>query len=108
MAFRIYEDCLELLRECAPIWRTVNKIDRDLARQLKRSAMSVRANVAEGMSRSDGNMRVRFECAIGSARETRCHLEVAEVLGYVSRDQMERAHDLADKIAASLYRCLHR
>ena len=108
MTFRIYEDSLELLRECAPIWRALNKVDRDLARQLKRSTMSVRANVAEGMNRSDGNMRVRFECAIGSARETRCHLEVAEAVGYISRAEMERAHDLADKVAATLYRCIHR
>ena len=106
--FRVYDDCLELLRACAPVWKAVARHDRDLARQLRRSSNSVRANVAEGMYRDDGHQRVRFETAIGSARETRHHLEAAEVLEYVTVDDIARAHDLADKVAATLYKCVHR
>ena len=77
---------------------------RDLGRQLQRSAPSPAQNIAEGTGRYDGNGRQRFETAIGSARETITHLEIGVAMGCLEQTEVEEAIDCADKIIATLWR----
>ncbi|HEY1960246.1 MAG TPA: four helix bundle protein [Polyangiaceae bacterium] len=102
MALRIYDFEIETLRMMASVIREIARVDSDLARQLRRAAAGVALNTAEGEGYADGNRRVRFHNAIGSAKETRACLEVAGALEYVA---VHRALvDRLDRIAGTLYR----
>jgi four helix bundle protein len=46
--------------------------------------MSVALNVAEGAGSRGGNRRLRYENALGSARETLSNLECSEAAGYIA------------------------
>ncbi|HUH04939.1 MAG TPA: four helix bundle protein [Kofleriaceae bacterium] len=61
----------------------IGEFDRDQARQLRRSSVSVVLNVAEGAAVRDGRRRMRYGDALGSAMETRANLEAAEAIGYL-------------------------
>jgi four helix bundle protein len=57
--------------------------DYDLRSQIRRSAISVMSNIAEGFDRQSPLQRSYFlRIAIGSAGETRSHLFLATDLGY--------------------------
>ena len=81
---RIYPVCIELIRELKPLLRQIERFDRDQARHLRRSAKSVALNVAEGSGCRGGTRRSRYLDALGSARESRTNLEIAEALGYIA------------------------
>jgi four helix bundle protein len=80
---RIYPVCLEMVREVRQLADEIAQFDRDQARQLKRSSVSVPLNVAEGTAARDGRRRNRYLDALGSARETVANLEVAVAIGYI-------------------------
>ena len=105
---RISQDCKLLVRECRPLWDDIGKFDRALKTQLQKASTSVGANLAEGSYRNNGNERQRFETAIGSARETKVLLELAAAADYLDEARIAEPADRADKIAATLWRCLHR
>ena len=57
--------------------------------QLQRAAVSVPSNIAEGMGRLSDKERLHFiDIAIGSLHEVMCQLEIAELLGYITQDQL--------------------
>jgi four helix bundle protein len=59
-----------------------------LTSQLRRAAVSVVANIAEGAGRSSDRDFARFvDLAVGSVSEVDAHLELAEAFGYVSPEQ---------------------
>ena len=76
---KIYSVCLEMVAEV----HGLGIADRDLARQMRRSSMSVALHVAEGAAVRDGRRRVRYGDALGSAMETRAAAEVAVAVGYL-------------------------
>jgi four helix bundle protein len=80
---RIYPVCLQIVRALRPLADQIAGFDRDHARQLRRSSLSVPLNVAEGSGARGGTRRQRYCDALGSARETLANLEVAEAVGYI-------------------------
>jgi four helix bundle protein len=80
---RIYPVCLDMVREVRPLADRIAQADRAHADQLRRSALSVTLNVAEGSGSRGGNRRARYDSALGSARETLANLEAAEAIGYL-------------------------
>jgi four helix bundle protein len=106
--FQVLEDAIELCRLVKTSADDIEKHDRKLAGQLRGAAQSAAANVAEGMHRRGGHQRERFGVAYGSAQEVKTHLRVAEAFGYVTERATAKSYDRADKLAASLWRCLHR
>lgn len=98
----IYPFIIETLREVGSVARAIAKYDIDLARQLRRAGASIALNTAEACGVSGGNKRVRFVTALGSAREVRACLDVADAYGYVAADAL--LVDRLDRICATLYR----
>jgi four helix bundle protein len=80
---RIYPVSLDMLREIKPLVDRIARADRAHADQLRRSALSVTLNLAEGSGSRGGNRRARYDSALGSARETLANLEAAEAIGYL-------------------------
>ena len=61
-----------------------------LTNQLRRAAVSIPSNIAEGMGRFSIKERVHFlEIANGSLMEAMCQLEVALQLGYILQQQFD-------------------
>ncbi len=80
---RIYPVCLELVRDVSEVARRIGEFDRDMARQLRRSMVSVALNLAEGDGQAGGHRRQRYLAALGSARESLANLECAAAIGFV-------------------------
>jgi four helix bundle protein len=79
----IYDVMLEAVEMMREMVETIDRRDADLGRQLRRAASSVVLNVGEGCG-SVGRVRTaRYRTALGSARETRACLQVAEAFGYI-------------------------
>ncbi len=100
---RIYPVRIELIREMRPLVEQIERLDRDQARQLRRSATSIVLNLAEGEGCRGGTQRARFHDSLGSARETLANLEVAEALGYV-RPLDAGFRDRFDRVIGTLVR----
>jgi four helix bundle protein len=67
-----------------------------LTSQVRRAAVSVPSNIAEGQGRWSTNEFVQFlGIAHGSLREVETQLTIAVRLGYLTADQAERAFPLA-------------
>ncbi len=99
---RIYPFIVETLRLVGGVAREIAKHDCDLARQLRRAGASIALNTAEADGATGGNERMRLRTALGSAREVRACLEVADAFGYVEADAV--VIDQLDRICATLYR----
>ena len=98
---RIYPVCLQMVRDVRPVADQIARFDRDHARQLRRSSMSVPLNVAEGSGSRGGRRRARYDDALGSARETLANLEASEAVGYIRRVEPTLRHRL-DNIIGTL------
>jgi four helix bundle protein len=103
---RIYSVALEMVREVRVLADRIQQSDRDHARQLRRSCMSVPLNLSEGSAARDGRRRNRYTDALGSARETLANLEVAEAVGYI-RDIDPELRRRLDHIIGTLVRNLY-
>ena len=79
-----YEVAVELVRELAPIVKTLQQHDSNLADQMKRAATSVVLNLGEGQKRLAGNKRRAYEIAHGEAREVLACLDCASAWGYLA------------------------
>lgn len=74
-----------------------------LCDQLRRAAISVPSNIAEGCSRSSFKEQKHFiEIAFGSLMEVYCQLIIATDLGYITIEQIGEIKPLIDKIAKML------
>ena len=75
--------------------------DYGLTSQIRRSAVSISANIAEGYGRGTGPDKNKFYViARGSAFETKSHLIYGYHVGYFNKNQMV---DLASKIEQLVY-----
>ena len=75
-----------------------------LTQQMNRAAISIPSNIVEGYSRMTSKDKGHYlNMAYGSLMELICQYEIAESLGYVSREELEvimsASHNLAVKIS---------
>jgi four helix bundle protein len=74
-----------------------------LSSQLRRSAVSIAANIAEGSSRSSGADMARFiEIAYGSLLESVTNFEIAKRQQFISPEQCVEAYKQAETLAKML------
>lgn len=102
--FIAHDLALDLVRALGRVLPRVTRKDKDLSRQLKRSAASVVLNLAEGANSDYGNRQARYANAAGSAKETQSALIVAQAWGYIADPELL---DLADRLTAITYRLAH-
>lgn len=74
-----------------------------LADQMKRAAISVASNLAEGTSRISYKEKAHFcEISYGSMMEVSCQLFLAVDLGYLNSDETLEAQSLIDELDIQL------
>ena len=88
---RVWESARALAVDVNTLTRGFPRADRAVvAGQLRRAALSIPANIAEGCGKSSRSETLRFlQIASGSAAEMESHLVVATDLGYVDPRKSE-------------------
>ena len=104
---RIYDVALAMVRDVAAIARRVERRDRDLARQMRRSSTSVALNINEGTYARGGNKPARYQTAAAEAAETAAAIESAAAAGYIPSTGHERTLDRLDHITAVMWKLTH-
>jgi four helix bundle protein len=75
-----------------------------LTQQLRRAAVSVPSNIAEGYGRGSRSDYIRFlRISRGSLYEVQCQLLLAEDLGYVRPADIAGAHERVNRCARLLH-----
>ena len=101
---RVYDKAIEVNRLIAR--RVADKIgrqDRELLGQLKQACGSVPLNLAEGLGHRGGNRELSFQRALGSAREVRACLDVADAWSYLEGEDAE-VIEAVDHLIRMLFR----
>ncbi|MBI2956392.1 MAG: four helix bundle protein [Acidobacteria bacterium] len=89
------------------IYRMTKEFPKDerfgLVSQLRRSAASIGANIAEGFGRRSTKDFIRYlEIAVGSLEETRNYLLLSRDLGYCDERQFESLRPQLDEVGRML------
>lgn len=100
----VWQMARELVKDIYDITNENNfQKDFGLKDQIRRSAVSIMANIAEGFERKSNKEFIQFLfIAKGSCGEVRSHIYVASDLGYISNETSESLHNKAIKISKSL------
>jgi len=103
--FKKFEE-IQCWKKARELTRRVYKIsgkagfarDFGLKDQIRRAAVSIMSNIAEGFDRSGTGEFIQFlAIAKGSAAEVRCQFYVAIDQGYITQDDFEELNALADE-----------
>ena len=71
-----------------------------LCDQIRRAAISIPSNIAEGLGRMAIKERIHFlEIAFGSLAEVSCQLDISEALGYITAKELEEAEMKAERLS---------
>lgn len=101
----VYRCALEFVAVAARIVAGLPTGQHSLADQLKRAALSVPVNVAEGVGRNSvADRRRHFAIARGSAMECAALLDVCKILAFASSDLLQQGHDLLMRVVSMLTR----
>lgn len=103
---RVWHVAIDLLSECYRLAHHFPSSEQfGLTSQLRRSVVSVSANIAEGWGRNSRPEFARFiDISIGSLCEVESHLAGAIRLGYVTEQQTAGAEQLAFNAGTMLHK----
>ena len=111
MAIRTYRD-LEVFREAYSAALEISKLTKgfppveqfELARQLRRAARSIPANIVEGWAKRASVLEFKryLQVAIGSCDEVQMWLEMSKDEGFVKPERYEEFHQRFNRIGAML------
>jgi four helix bundle protein len=77
--------------------------DYSLKDQIRRSAISIPSNIAEGFERESNRQFVYFLLiAKGSAGELKTQLHISRNRGYISEEEFQKLHDAVSEISKQL------
>ena len=96
---------MDLVEDVYRLTRGFPKEERyGLTNQLRRAAVSIPSNIAEGQTRSHLKEFLQFlSMARGSLAEVQTQIELAGRLKYLSAEQVEPALQRAESLAKQLY-----
>ena len=87
---------------------TFPKIERyELGSQLRRAAVSIPANIAEGYGGSSQEFKRYLRIANGSCNEVRVYLDMVKDLGYLEKERCEELKESYERLSKQLY-SLHK
>ncbi len=103
----VYKRSYKLALEIHKIAQTFPDIERhELGSQIRRSAISIALNIAEGYGRKDSAAEFKhfLRNALGSCNETRVLVDAAADLGYINKEQHIRWSQEYEILSKQLYR----
>jgi four helix bundle protein len=106
----VYRCSIELLALTSVVLETLNRSRGNaiVADQLKRAALSVPLNIAEGAGKStQADQTKHYVIARGSAMECGAIYDAASILKLVDDDTAHRAEDLITRIVGMLTKMCH-
>ena len=75
-----------------------------LCDQIRRSAISIPSNIAEGLGRFAIKDRIRFlDIANGSLTEVVCQMEISHDINYITDEEFSEIDDLASRVSMTIY-----
>ena len=100
----VWQKSMDLVLECYRVTQRFPSNEQfGLTAQLKRAAVSVPANIAEGFGRWHRKEFVRFLLtANGSLKEVETHLFISQRLGFLPKADLEAALGLTEEIGKML------
>ena len=104
---RIHENAVRLVGLLMPVVGAIERVDADLARQLRRAVMSVPLNIAEGANQVGKRREFHYRVALGSAREACSAVQVAHAAGYIAAASKELINEF-NTVIGSLHRCVFK
>ena len=100
---QLLQQIIATIRRARPLVAVVERKDRDLASQLRRSLNSIALNVAEAFGGQAGNARLSFRRALGELYESQAALQLSAAWGYVSESQAIAIDEELAAVGARLY-----
>jgi len=106
----VWQKAMVLVEEVYKLTETFPQSEQyGLTNQLRRAAVSIPSNIAEGNSRNSLQEYARFlSIARGSKSEVETQLEIGVRLNYISPDQTEHALELCSEIGKMLNRLIKK
>ena len=86
----VYQQALIQVKEIYTLTKKFPESEKfGLTNQIQRAVISIPSNIAEGMGRMSIKERIHFlEIANGSLAEVMCQLEIANLLEYISNEEL--------------------
>lgn len=83
--------------------------DFELRNQIRRSAVSIMSNIAEGQGRrTDKDFANFLNMSLGSIAETKSHMYLAGDLGYIEREKFDKIYEKLDELGRMVFAlCAH-
>ena len=100
----VYKKALQWVLDVYRLCRNFPDYERfALTSQVRRAAVSVTSNIAEGMSRSSNKEIAHFlEISYGSLMEVQSQLEIAQLLNYLKKEELDVIDPKTEEIAKML------
>lgn len=101
----VYQKVRQLVKDIYLLLENFPSFERyTLCDQIRRAAVSVPSNIAEGYGRFSLKERLHFiEISYGSLMEVYCQLSIANDLGFINSDNYETTKIKINEIAKMLY-----
>ncbi len=98
----VYKCAITFLSLAAPLAERAPRGFSALSDQLRRAALSIPLNIAEGSGRFDKDERRYFGMARGSALECAAIVDVFQALGAVAETELVQPRELLERIVSML------
>jgi len=101
----VYQKVRQLVKDIYLLLENFPSFERyTLCDQIRRAAVSIPSNIAEGYGRFSLKERLHFiEISYGSLMEVYCQLSIANDLGFINSDNYETTKIKINEIAKMLY-----
>ena len=100
---QLVRQIITIIQRARPLVEAIERKDRDLGNQVKRSLNSIALNVSEAFGAHAGNARLSFRRALGELYESQASLLVAAAWGYISDAQVRAVVSDLTTLGGRLY-----